>query len=179
MLGTGSADSWKSDGVTEPRERRDCERVWDLLPPLLERTLSPEDEQRVRSHLETCESCREELRALRLGRWARESLTPLPGYEEELAERRRRVLEGIRGPGLGHRPVRYLRRWWWVAASVAAVVLAAVVTNEFSTPEEPAHPGSHTGVAQRPVEQPREVIKVVYVHEGVQIVWMFDSQFEP
>jgi anti-sigma factor RsiW len=165
--------------VTERRERPDCERVWDLFPSFLDRTLSAEDEERVRCHLDTCETCREELQALRLGRRVRGDFTPLPKYEEELAERRRRMLERLSGRSPDRRTSRYFRRWWWVAAGVAALVLAAVVSHEFRPPEQPGQPGAPRDVAQRPAEEPREVIKVVYAHEGVQIVWVFDSQFEP
>jgi len=165
--------------VTERRERLDCERVWDLFPAFLDETLSAEDEQRLRSHLDTCETCREELQALRLGRRVRGGLTPLPGYEEELAGRRRRMLERISRRSPEHRTSRYFRRWWWVAAGVAALVLAAVVSHEFTAPEQPGQAGASHDVAQQPAEEPREVIKVVYAHEDVQIVWVFDSQFEP
>ena len=114
-----------------------------------------------------------------LGRRARKLLTPGAGYEQALTERRRRVLERMTAPGGARTALGRGRRWWWVAAGVAAVLLVVVLATVPRAPRrrQPAPPERQ--VAQVPADSGREVTQVNLVYDGVQIVWVFDSQFEP
>ena len=165
--------------MTELGERRDCETFQALLDAFLEGTLPPEGEQCLRSHLEGCENCREELWALGLGRRARELLMPEPGYEQELVERRSRALEQLAAPRPVLDALHQFRRWWWVAASVAALALAVALIREFGAPKAVRSAPPREDVAELPPHHPREVTNVTFVHDDVKIVWVFDSQFEP
>ena len=169
--------------MTEGRSH--CQRAEGMLEAFLEGELSPEEERWLSAHLERCESCREELWALRLGRKARELLVPQEHSERELAERREQVLAQIREPAPRIGRIRFVRRWWWVAASAAAMVLAAflawrplapVVEPRPEAPPAP-EPTPPVEIAQAPAE--RKVTEVRFFWDGVQIVWVFDSHFKP
>ena len=169
--------------MTEGRSH--CQRAEGMLEAFLEGELSPEEERWLSAHLERCESCREELWALRLGRKAREALIPANDPGPALAERRERVLAQIGEQAPRARRVRVVRRWWWVAASAAAMVLAAFLAWRplapvvEPRPEAPLEPEATPTVeiAQAPGE--RKVTEVRFFWDGVQIVWVFDSHFKP
>jgi anti-sigma-K factor RskA len=84
----------------------------DLLGPYVMGALEPEEERRVEEHLESCASCREETRELRI---AHERLVDLAhAGEAPPPELKDRVMTGI--PRRSRRPAR-------LAAAVAAVLL--------------------------------------------------------
>jgi predicted anti-sigma-YlaC factor YlaD len=165
--------------VSELSREQDCEQVQALLDAFLAGTLPPADEQRVRAHLEACQDCRDELWALRLGRRARDLLVPEPGYEGELARRHSQVLERLRRSGRPMAGIRHLRRWWWVAVGIAAALIAAVTILEFRVPVERGTVRPVPHVAQVPRRQTGDVTQVTFMHDDVQIVWVFDLHFEP
>ena len=88
----------------------------DLLGPYVMGALEPEEERRVEEHLESCASCREETRELRI---AHERLVDLAhAGEAPPPELKDRVMTGI--PRRERRPAR-------LAAAVAAVLLVLAV----------------------------------------------------
>jgi len=184
------------------------QRAEEMLETFLEGKLSPKQERGLSAHLEQCESCREELWALGLGRKAHELLVPPQGFEHALIERRERALAQIEEQASRIRRLRFVRRWWWVAASAAAMVLAVflawrrpasveppprvIVEQQPTTPgdqlpsavveQEPEAPPAPelsppVETAEAPAE--RKVTEVRFFWDGVQIVWLFDSDFKP
>jgi hypothetical protein len=124
-------------------EKLRCEEVLDVLEPWMDGDLPPEEEARVRIHLDSCPSCAAELTLARAIQSELRSL-PLPDCPPEVLERVRRAGEGEVVP-FG-RPERRIARPF--RAALAAAMLAAAVggslfflhpfRNEEPDPEEVA-----------------------------------------
>lgn len=114
-----------------------CEEVLDLLEPWLDGDLPPDEEARVRVHLDSCPSCTAELALARAIQSELRSL-PLPDCPPEVLERVRRARGGEVIP-FGQPERRTSRPFR--AALAAAMLAAAVGASVFFLPpfrnEEP------------------------------------------
>ncbi|CEP66439.1 Putative zinc-finger [Moorella glycerini] len=104
-----------------------CSQYRELLSPYLDGVLAATQRRAVENHLRLCNSCREELEALRqtvnlLQAWSEEELDLPAGFEERLRSR----LEAACRPWYRRLPQR------WLSLAVAAAIVVAVAITAYA-----------------------------------------------
>lgn len=164
-----------------------CRRVRKLMPLFAGDDLRPRPAAAFRAHIDSCPGCREELERFRTALAGIKTAAKTAGAAEwregewdALMARvatEARVTRGATS-GVGAPPIRPS----WAAASVVGTFLCLIVLSMLfrgpsSRPERMKAAGEKPGAAEAG-EQDRLTLTLISPESGLQVVWIFDKNFD-
>ncbi len=164
-----------------------CRRVRKLIPLAAGDDLRPRPAAAFRAHVDSCPGCREELERFRTAlagiRTAAKTAAVAEWSEGEWDTLMARVAAEARGtreaPGGVGAPV--VRPRWAAASVVGAFLCLIVLSMLFRDPS--SRPETMKAAGEKPVsaeagEQDRLTLTLISPESGLQVVWIFDKNFD-
>jgi hypothetical protein len=164
-----------------------CRRVRKLIPLAAGDDLRPRPAAAFLAHIDACPGCRAELERFRTALTAIKTAARTAGVPEWSAGEwdslmSRVAAEARRGRDTGAVGRAPAAKPYWAAASVVGAFLCLVVLSLlFRGPS--AGPGTMKAAGEKPVtaeagEQDRLTMTLVSPESGLQVVWIFDRNFD-
>ena len=164
-----------------------CRRVRKLMPLAAGEDLRPRPAAALRAHIDSCPGCREELERFRTAlagiKTAAKAAGAAEWHEGEWAALMARVAAEARGTreatsGVGAATI---RPSWAVASVVGAFLCLIVLSMLFRGPS--SRPETMKAAGDKPVaaeagEQDQLTMTLVSPESGLQVVWIFDKNFD-